>query len=53
MIIQVKSYLGGKTLKKTIKVVAAIIENDKDEILCALQSPQIKIVPGTIHGHFR
>jgi 8-oxo-dGTP diphosphatase len=30
-------------LKKTIKVVAAIIENDQDEILCALRSPQMAI----------
>jgi 8-oxo-dGTP diphosphatase len=30
-------------LKKTIKVVAAIIENDQNEILCALRSPQMAI----------
>jgi 8-oxo-dGTP diphosphatase len=30
-------------LKKTIKVVAAIIENDQNEILCALRSPQMTI----------
>ena len=28
-------------MKKTIKVVAAIIENDKNEILCALRSPKM------------
>lgn len=31
------------TLKKTVKVVAAIIENDQKEILCALRSPQMAI----------
>jgi 8-oxo-dGTP diphosphatase len=31
------------TLKKLIKVVAAIIENDKEEILCALRSPNMAI----------
>lgn len=31
------------TLKKLIKVVAAIIENDNDEILCALRSPNMAI----------
>jgi 8-oxo-dGTP diphosphatase len=30
-------------LKKTIKVVAAIIENDQNEILCALRSPKMVI----------
>jgi 8-oxo-dGTP diphosphatase len=30
-------------LKKTVKVVAAIIENDQNEILCALRSPQMVI----------
>jgi 8-oxo-dGTP diphosphatase len=30
-------------LKKTVKVVAAIIENDQSEILCALRSPQMAI----------
>jgi 8-oxo-dGTP diphosphatase len=30
-------------LKKTVKVVAAIIENDQNEILCALRSPQMAI----------
>jgi 8-oxo-dGTP diphosphatase len=30
-------------LKKTIKVVAAIIENQKKEILCALRSPEMSI----------
>jgi 8-oxo-dGTP diphosphatase len=30
-------------LKKTVKVVAAIIENDQNEILCALRSPQMTI----------
>ncbi|PKR85703.1 (deoxy)nucleoside triphosphate pyrophosphohydrolase [Heyndrickxia camelliae] len=28
-------------MKKTVKVVAAIIENDKKEILCALRSPKM------------
>ncbi|MEG0295873.1 MAG: (deoxy)nucleoside triphosphate pyrophosphohydrolase [Clostridium sp.] len=30
-------------MKKTIKVVAAIIENDKNEILCALRSPEMSM----------
>ncbi|MGG5252286.1 (deoxy)nucleoside triphosphate pyrophosphohydrolase [Neobacillus sp. SM06] len=30
-------------MKKTVKVVAAIIENNKEEILCALRSPQMTI----------
>ena len=30
-------------MKKTIKVVAAIIENEKDEILCALRSPEMSL----------
>lgn len=30
-------------MKKTVKVVAAIIENEKNEILCALRSPQMSI----------
>jgi 8-oxo-dGTP diphosphatase len=30
-------------LKKTVKVVAAIIENEHNEILCALRSPQMAI----------
>ncbi|WP_335872280.1 (deoxy)nucleoside triphosphate pyrophosphohydrolase [Bacillus sp. 2205SS5-2] len=30
-------------MKKTIQVVAAIIENDKKEILCALRSPHMSI----------
>ncbi|MDP4085069.1 MAG: (deoxy)nucleoside triphosphate pyrophosphohydrolase [Bacillota bacterium] len=30
-------------MKKTIKVVAAIIENDQNEILCALRSPQMSL----------
>ncbi|MGE7758565.1 (deoxy)nucleoside triphosphate pyrophosphohydrolase [Vibrio vulnificus] len=30
-------------MKKQVKVVAAIIENDKDEILCALRSPDMSI----------
>jgi len=30
-------------LKKLIKVVGAIIENDKHEILCALRSPEMSI----------
>lgn len=29
-------------MKKTINVVAAIIRNEKDEILCALRSPSMK-----------
>lgn len=28
-------------MKKHLKVVAAIIENDQNEILCALRSPQM------------
>jgi 8-oxo-dGTP diphosphatase len=31
------------TLKKTVKVVAAIIENNQEEILCALRSPEMSI----------
>ena len=30
-------------MKKLVKVVAAIIENDQNEILCALRSPQMSI----------
>jgi len=30
-------------MKKTVKVVAAIIENEKEEILCALRSPVMAI----------
>ncbi|PLR89986.1 (deoxy)nucleoside triphosphate pyrophosphohydrolase [Bacillus sp. T33-2] len=30
-------------MKKSIKVVAAVIENDKQEILCALRSPKMLI----------
>ncbi|MCD1158985.1 (deoxy)nucleoside triphosphate pyrophosphohydrolase [Peribacillus frigoritolerans] len=30
-------------MKKEVKVVAAIIENEKDEILCALRSPDMSI----------
>ena len=30
-------------MKKQVKVVAAIIENEKDEILCALRSPEMSI----------
>ncbi|MGM7724207.1 (deoxy)nucleoside triphosphate pyrophosphohydrolase [Metabacillus sp. Hm71] len=30
-------------MKKTIKVVAAIIENDENEILCALRSSQMSL----------
>ena len=30
-------------MKKTIKVVAAIIENESKEILCALRSPQMSM----------
>jgi 8-oxo-dGTP diphosphatase len=31
------------TLKKVVKVVAAIIENEQNEILCALRSPEMSI----------
>jgi 8-oxo-dGTP diphosphatase len=31
------------TLKKVLKVVAAIIENEKGEILCALRSPSMSL----------
>ena len=30
-------------MKKTIKVVAAIIENENNEILCALRSPEMTL----------
>lgn len=30
-------------MKKTIKVVAAIIENENNEVLCALRSPQMSV----------
>ena len=30
-------------MKKLVKVVAAIIENDQQEILCALRSPNMSI----------
>lgn len=30
-------------MKKTVKVVAAIIENDRNEILCALRSPDMSL----------
>ena len=30
-------------MKKTIKVVAAIIENENKEILCALRSPEMTL----------
>ena len=30
-------------MKKSIKVVAAIIENDNNEILCALRSPSMSL----------
>ncbi|MEC0299346.1 (deoxy)nucleoside triphosphate pyrophosphohydrolase [Peribacillus frigoritolerans] len=30
-------------MKKQVKVVAAIIENEKNEILCALRSPEMSI----------
>ncbi|KMY51390.1 (deoxy)nucleoside triphosphate pyrophosphohydrolase [Peribacillus loiseleuriae] len=30
-------------MKKVVKVVAAIIENDQNEILCALRSPEMSI----------
>ena len=32
-----------KLMKKKVKVVAAIIENDNNEILCALRSPQMSL----------
>lgn len=35
--------IGGFILKKLIKVVAAIIENEKNEIFCALRSPEMSI----------
>jgi 8-oxo-dGTP diphosphatase len=35
-------YRGGK-MKKTVRVVAAVIENEQKEILCALRSPQMVI----------
>jgi 8-oxo-dGTP diphosphatase len=31
------------TMKKVVKVVAAVIENEKNEILCALRSPEMTI----------
>jgi 8-oxo-dGTP diphosphatase len=31
------------TMKKLVKVVAAVIENEKNEILCALRSPEMAI----------
>ncbi len=40
MIILEIHYLGA-IMKKTVKVVAAIIENEKKEILCALRSPEM------------
>ena len=30
-------------MKKVVKVVAAIIENEEHEILCALRSPEMSI----------
>jgi len=30
-------------MKKHVKVVAAIIENDQQEILCALRSPRMSV----------
>ncbi|MFC7395034.1 (deoxy)nucleoside triphosphate pyrophosphohydrolase [Scopulibacillus cellulosilyticus] len=30
-------------MKKQVKVVAAIVENEQDEILCALRSPEMSI----------
>ena len=30
-------------MKKLVKVVAAIIENDQEEVLCALRSPEMSI----------
>ncbi|KON70687.1 DNA mismatch repair protein MutT [Peribacillus butanolivorans] len=30
-------------MEKQVKVVAAVIENEKDEILCALRSPEMSI----------
>lgn len=38
-----KLHLRRITLKKLVKVVAAIIENDQNEILCALRSPEMAI----------
>lgn len=35
--------VGRVHMKKTVKVVAAIIENDKNEILCALRSPDMSL----------
>lgn len=31
------------TMKKVVKVVAAVIENEQNEILCALRSPEMAI----------
>lgn len=41
--IRLNIIVGGITLKNTIKVVAAIIENEQEEILCALRSPDMSI----------
>jgi 8-oxo-dGTP diphosphatase len=38
-----KLLLRRMTLKKLVKVVAAIIENEQKEILCALRSPEMAI----------
>lgn len=42
MIIREKNYLEA-IMKKLVKVVAAIIENEQNEILCALRSPEMTI----------
>ena len=36
-------YHRGDSMKKLIKVVGAIIENDNNEILCALRSPEMNL----------
>ena len=35
--------LGGTRMKKTVKVVAAVIENEENELLCALRSQDMSI----------
>src|SRR3954469_14765925 len=42
-IITISKSLRRINLKKPLKVVAAIIENDQKEILCALRSPQMTL----------
>ncbi len=37
------NFISGDIMKKTVKVVAAIIENEQNEILCALRSPEMAI----------